>query len=846
MKKKIAIGILSCLLMVSAGSMMGCDFRPGDSTDPGSGSVVVDVWKVHFDKCTDLVTNNIKDREVDKNGDCLLTEPVLEVMGDNPNNAELEGWYTEPTYENKWDFDTDKVTSDLTLYAKWTRTFKVTYHVVYDTHDTAYEAPYSMVKEGACAERRDQLADGYEVLGYYADAEYTREYDFTKPISADTEIYIKTSEGMYYNAETMNRNFTVWSSNGTQDGLSKELVTNGDESYMKVNFGTKNNNLNGINTGAFGSDNLGILLDGSQHLTMQVKNMGDATEMFVFFAIMFDDLTWAQQGFAQYKYEFTPEQRNMTEADEWITLELKLDELTMDKAGHGVSAWANAVKVGAFRIDCYNWAHNNDENYPTLNNVVCFKEIKGVACDEYTSPEDSISFSDSSKADLDAVQQDPVEGWNFPKVFAKAEAKGDTILYNTTEGLIAYAPYGSQAIEFTLKEGEYSVSRLSTIALNLKNGGYGQNLKLTYHLSDGSQEWTVERIISLEQAMAEAGEVLIGMTDAENFAGTLTAIDFSLAMNGIDNYLCLESAEVKGYVAAELPGINFASENLSFTASAGATATFNVEDLTTDVAVTMSGASISDANYSYPVGVYKNAELTVKANGVSKVTMKYTVNEQEYSVDFVPTAEYTTVTAALAGGVDTLGVISGIKFEFTGTGSVSLKSLVFKIDSTRGLDFSNSKYFDALKADARFSGSAVAEFNTLTSSTKFMNSDFNSATAMYVGHYNSVTGCFNIQLGAGQKIYVIYQNTSSVGGGEQPIRLFPVTTAHAENGVVPEGSYEHSYVDIQTTPNMQAGEWAVGCVDIPKSAASAELDLCKIDWRLTPHEGFSIRAIVVL
>jgi uncharacterized repeat protein (TIGR02543 family) len=31
----------------------------------------------------------------------------------------FEGWYEEPTYINKWEFDVDIVTSNLTLYAKW-------------------------------------------------------------------------------------------------------------------------------------------------------------------------------------------------------------------------------------------------------------------------------------------------------------------------------------------------------------------------------------------------------------------------------------------------------------------------------------------------------------------------------------------------------------------------------------------------------------------------------------------------------------------------------------------------------------------------------------------------------
>ncbi len=853
MKKKLVVGILSCVLVAGAATMAGCNLLPGNgnSGDVSGSSVSSSVaesttWKVHFEKCTELVTNNIKDREVDKNGDGLLSEPVLEVMGDNPDEAELEGWYTESTYEHKWNFETDKVTSDLTLYAKWSKTFKVTYHVVYDTHDTTYQAPSWSVKEGTCAERKDAVADGYELLGYYADENYEKEFDFATPITADTDIYVKTSDNLYFNAETMDRNFSVWSANGTQENLSKELVEDGDESYIKVNYGTKNNNLNGVHTGAFGASSLGILLDGSQHLEFTFKNMGNATDITIYFSVMFDDLTWATMGFADYQYHFTEEQRNMTAEDDWITLTLELDKITMDKGGHGVSAWANAVKLGDFRIDFYDWEYATNENYPTTNNIAYIKEIKGVACDEYTSPSDSVTFTDSSKEDLEAVKQDSVNGWNFPKEFAKAQAQGDTVLYNTVDGLLAYAPYGSKNVEFTLKEGDLTVDRLSTVAFNLKNGGYGQTLKLTFRLSDGTEEWTVIRQTSLEQGMESFKDILLSMSSSENFAGTLKSIDFSLETNGIDNYIYLSALEVKGYMAAEIPGINFADNELAFTDGDGASSEFDLEELTTVVTVTKSGATIADATYSYPVGVYKTAEMVVKADGVSKITMKYTVGETEYSVEFLPTAEWSTVKAELASGVEKIGVVKGIKFEFTGVGSVALKSLEFKIDPTRGLDFSTSGYLEALKAEGRFTGGTTGEYDELTSSTKLCGTDPNAGINMYVGFYNAVTGCYDIQLGEGQKIYVIYQNTSSVGGGEQPIRFYYKANAHAENGVNPDGGDYSGYNDIQPLTNMSAGEWAVGCVEIESKFASENFDINKIDWRLTPHEGFSIRAIIVL
>lgn len=35
------------------------------------------------------------------------------------HNREFLGWYTDPKYQRAWDFEVDRVESDLTLHAKW-------------------------------------------------------------------------------------------------------------------------------------------------------------------------------------------------------------------------------------------------------------------------------------------------------------------------------------------------------------------------------------------------------------------------------------------------------------------------------------------------------------------------------------------------------------------------------------------------------------------------------------------------------------------------------------------------------------------------------------------------------
>ena len=49
-----------------------------------------------------------------KNGD-KLTMPVLKPRED----AVFAGWYKDANFENAWNFATDAVTANVTLYAKW-------------------------------------------------------------------------------------------------------------------------------------------------------------------------------------------------------------------------------------------------------------------------------------------------------------------------------------------------------------------------------------------------------------------------------------------------------------------------------------------------------------------------------------------------------------------------------------------------------------------------------------------------------------------------------------------------------------------------------------------------------
>ncbi len=184
-------GILfACLSVICACSLfaaVGCKKDDGKTEDK--------TYTVTFDLCTDLQTTTALPRKV-KAG-TRIDEPKIYVTGDNPDNYEIEGWYSEKNYseDSKWDFSFDSVESDVTLYAKWGshKQYKVRFYKAGDG-----EATYiATIEQGLTASECDDRFGGYKVLGYYTSPEFDKEFDFEAAINADTDVFVKLSDYIY-------------------------------------------------------------------------------------------------------------------------------------------------------------------------------------------------------------------------------------------------------------------------------------------------------------------------------------------------------------------------------------------------------------------------------------------------------------------------------------------------------------------------------------------------------------------------------------------------------------------------------------------------------------------------
>ncbi len=131
-------------------------------------------------------TSNISSIEV-AHGQCIALSQIPTDI--TCEGYDLEGWYTNDFFTNRWDFATDTVTSDLRLYANWK---PQTHSVRFVDEDGATPlADEQPVAYGAQATRPspDPAKDGYRFSGWHAPGDRDGySYQFTRPVYADLTL----------------------------------------------------------------------------------------------------------------------------------------------------------------------------------------------------------------------------------------------------------------------------------------------------------------------------------------------------------------------------------------------------------------------------------------------------------------------------------------------------------------------------------------------------------------------------------------------------------------------------------------------------------------------------------
>lgn len=100
----------------------------------------------------------------------------------------FDGWYTtNDTHSTEFDF-TKPITSNTTVYAKWTANdYEVSFVTEHGKAPTSQNVKYN----GTATDPGKLTEEGYTFVGWYADAAHTTEFKFSTPITGDTKVYAK-------------------------------------------------------------------------------------------------------------------------------------------------------------------------------------------------------------------------------------------------------------------------------------------------------------------------------------------------------------------------------------------------------------------------------------------------------------------------------------------------------------------------------------------------------------------------------------------------------------------------------------------------------------------------------
>ena len=105
------------------------------------------------------------------------------------------GWYTDKNCTTAFDFETDTINKDTTLYAKWKNAF---YTVSFESNGGSRVLSQTVAYKGKVTKPEDPKREHYVFGGWYKEKGCTTEYDFGKEIVEDAiTLYAKWDKEIY-------------------------------------------------------------------------------------------------------------------------------------------------------------------------------------------------------------------------------------------------------------------------------------------------------------------------------------------------------------------------------------------------------------------------------------------------------------------------------------------------------------------------------------------------------------------------------------------------------------------------------------------------------------------------
>ena len=833
MKKILSV---VCLLM---SSMVVFSCTKNKNTTPEGYAVV------HFDTQTDLETNTINDQTI-KIGS-FAKEPYVVFPKNLDVKQKISGWYKEKSFNNKWNFESDPVNSDMTLYAKWVDMISISYYLK-DSSSPIWVV--NNASRGEPLELHDELCDGYEFYGYFSDKNCTIPFDLTTPLDEDTTVYMYRGETLHLNAESIKRRFSMVAAGGsgsTAGNISDVKLDPSGVKCVDVNFG--------YSTSAdpyMLITNPQIDISKSQKIKIKFKNFGASTNLAFYWVSQYSDGSYA----ANVRYDSEANAAHyalngfecyMAEDDPWIEREFDLSA----NFNNGVSTWGNSVTLVRLRIQ---FGYISRNSYDT-SNVIRIASIDAVSDSTNVGFKDSAAVRNllvnDSEAELEAVSSAQVQnkGVIFPKN-RSAISNSSSSYYVKKEGLLLYAPFGSDISRyfFNIEDQNIDASLFSYLSIRLKNYSYISSVSVYINTIDEVTGRVNSNVMtaSLPIRMNKFGVVDLNYYSKSNMKGIIQSFSILFNFNGVDNAILIESMTIQENKSLQLPGFNFNDpKNAGFISTADVSVSLNKNLQTTKFVSNKVSSIISyELDYTLDITPYSYVELTYLklVDGINSLTLSVKTNDQwqDYQVEL---GNISSEEVSAQFDLKDVGQVQAVKFVFAEAGELEISAVKFLVDEASSWDVSDANVFSKMLGDwadpiSYIEDQQAAFFSTTTNSLRY-----------YFGYLYSERNrnYGNICLENKTSIYLIYKNLNSYG---TPFINAYAVDSNTEQDYLTAINERSAFISNQTftiDKNMDERSWKVAKIDIPSSYRKSNYYLSNFALGSANNEEleYYIRGIVV-
>ena len=204
-------------------SGMETTYRSGETFTPTANITLYAKWNINYHTVSFNAGGGTPAPETQNiaYGGRVTEPPAMTRIG-----YAFDGWYTEPSFTNKWNFAANTVTGNITLYAGWITAYTVTFNA---NGGTPEPTPQYIASGGRVTEPSAMTRSEYIFDAWYKEASFSNKWNFaTDTVTANTILYAKWDENLLESVTGL-ANKLAWLQTNAQSNGAYILGVDADE-----------------------------------------------------------------------------------------------------------------------------------------------------------------------------------------------------------------------------------------------------------------------------------------------------------------------------------------------------------------------------------------------------------------------------------------------------------------------------------------------------------------------------------------------------------------------------------------------------------------------------------------